>query len=464
LGSALVIVADDRSHACFPIVLASAISPAYTVRTASWREPVATFLGKRLGPYEVISVIGAGGMGEVYRARDMKLGRDVAIKVVPEELARDAERMARFQREAKFLASLNQPNIASIYGLEDSNSTPALVMELVEGPTLADRIRSGPIPIDEALPIARQICDALEYAHERGIAHRDMKPANVKVKSEDAVKILDFGLAKAVQGDDTATNAANSPTLSQMGTQAGILLGTAAYMSPEQAKGKTVDRRTDIWAFGCVWYEMLTGKTAFGGETVTETLAAILKTEPNWSQLPAATPIRVRVLSQRCLQKDPKQRLRDIGDARIALDEALAGTPEPSSIAIAPIPAPSWRPALPWVVTIALGCRIIFCFRLFPGGAARSGRAGALPSPAAREVDFASHRRICTVPRWPPVGLRCRRLGRRGTPVGPRPGLAGSATSPWFRIDRSNPVFLVARQSVYRVRCRRKAQQDRYFW
>ena len=325
------------------------------MRIPSWLEPVAILPGNCVGPYEIISVIGAGGMGEVYRARDSKLGRDVAIKVLPEEFARDAERMARFQREAKFLASLNQPNIASIYGLEDSNGTPALVMELVEGATLADRIRLGPIPIDEALPIARQICEALEYAHERGIAHRDIKPANVKVKSDDAVKILDFGLAKAVKGDDTPTEAANSPTLSQMATQAGILLGTAAYMSPEQAKGKTVDRRTDIWAFGCVLYEMLTGKTAFGGETVTETLAAILKTEPNWSQLPAATPIRVHLLLQRCLQKDPKQRLRDIGEARIALDEVLAGTPEPSPIARQPIPTRSWRQALPWVVAIALG-------------------------------------------------------------------------------------------------------------
>ncbi len=335
-------------------MLASAVSPGYTVAIPTRLEPVAILLGKRLGPCEIISVLGAGGMGEVYRARDMKLGRDVAIKVVPEGFARDAERMARFRREAKFLASLNQPNIASIYALEDSNSSPALVMELVEGPTLADRIRSGPIPIDEALPIARQICDALEYAHERGIVHRDLKPANVKVKSDDTVKILDFGLAKAVEGDDTTTDAANSPTLSQMATHAGMLLGTAAYMSPEQAKGKTVDRRTDIWAFGCVLYEMLTGKTAFGGETVTEGLAAILTNEPDWSQLPAQTPVRVHVLLQRCLQKDPKQRLRDIGDARITLDEVLAGTPEPSSIVTTPISAPSWRPALLGAVTIAL--------------------------------------------------------------------------------------------------------------
>jgi serine/threonine protein kinase/Tol biopolymer transport system component len=304
---------------------------------------VALTSGNRVGPYEILSAIGAGGMGEVYRARDAKLGRDVAIKVLPEEFARDAERMARFQREAKFLASLNHSNIASIYGLEDSDSTRALVMELVEGSTLADRIRSGPIPMDEALPIARQICDALEYAHERGIVHRDLKPSNIKVTSDDTVKILDFGLAKAIKGDGSSTDIANSPTLSQMATQSGILLGTAAYMSPEQAKGKLVDRRTDIWAFGCVLYEMLTGKMAFRGEAVTDVLAAIIRAEPDWSLLPAATPVRVRVLLQRCLQKDPKQRLRDIGDARISLDEVLAGAPETALSVATGGPAKQWR-------------------------------------------------------------------------------------------------------------------------
>jgi serine/threonine protein kinase len=248
--------------------------------------------GRHLGPYEVTGAIGAGGMGEVYRARDAKLGRDVALKVLPEAFARDAERMARFQREAKVLASLDHPNIASIYGLEDSSSTHALVMQLVEGPTLADRIKSGPIPIDEALRIAKQICEALEYAHERGIVHRDLKPANVKVTRDDAVKVLDFGLAKALEGDAASIDISTSPTISRLATQAGVLLGTAAYMSPEQAKGKVVDRRADIWAFGCVLYEMLTGQMAFRGEAVTDTLAAVIKEEPDWSQLPAATPIR----------------------------------------------------------------------------------------------------------------------------------------------------------------------------
>src|SRR5215469_1110528 len=282
--------------------------------------------GTHVGSYEILSAIGAGGMGEVYRARDPKLGRDVAIKVLPETFARDADRMARFQREAKVLASLDHPNIATIHGLEETGSTRALVMQLVEGPTLAERIEAGPIPVDEAVRIARQIADALEYAHERGIVHRDLKPANVKVTNDDTLKVLDFGLAKALEGDPSSIDISTSPTISRMATMQGVLLGTAAYMAPEQAKGKTVDRRADIWAFGCVLYEMLTGKQAFTGETVTDTLASIIKEEPDWKLLPSATPMRVRVLLQRCLQKDPKQRLQAIGDARISLDEVISGT------------------------------------------------------------------------------------------------------------------------------------------
>jgi eukaryotic-like serine/threonine-protein kinase len=306
--------------------------------------------GTHVGPYEILSAVGAGGMGEVYRARDPKLGRDVAIKVLPEAFARDAERMARFQREAKVLASLSHPNIATIYGLEDSGSTRALVMELVEGPTLADRIKAGPIPVDESVRIAKQIADALEYAHERGIIHRDLKPANVKVSVDDTVKVLDFGLAKALESDIASIDISTSPTISRMATQAGVLLGTAAYMSPEQAKAKTVDRRADIWAFGCVLYEMLTGKVAFPGESVTDTLAGVIRAEPDWSLLPTSTPMRVRVLLQRCLQKDPKQRLRDIGDARISLDEVLSGAPEPTSTSPAPVSTSWWQPGLPWLL------------------------------------------------------------------------------------------------------------------
>jgi eukaryotic-like serine/threonine-protein kinase len=285
--------------------------------------------GSRLGSYEIVAPLGAGGMGEVYRARDSKLARQVALKVLPDAFARDPDRMARFERESRVLASLNHSHIATIYGVEDSGSSRALVMELVEGPTLADRILKGPIPIAEALPIARQICEALEYAHEHGVVHRDLKPANIKVTPDDSAKVLDFGLAKALEGDPSSADIATSPTMSRMATMAGILLGTAAYMSPEQAKAKPLDRRTDIWSFGCVLYEILSGKMAFRGETVTDTLAAVIKEEPDWSQLPSNTPVRVRVLLQRCLQKDPKQRLQAIGDARIALEEVLSGAPDP---------------------------------------------------------------------------------------------------------------------------------------
>ena len=306
--------------------------------------------GTRLGPYEILSAIGAGGMGEVFRAHDSKLDRDVAIKVLPEAFAQDDKRMTRFQREAKVLASLNHTNIASIYGLEDSSNVRALVMELVEGPTLADLIKQGPMAIDEAVPIAKQICDALEYAHERGIVHRDLKPANVKVTPEDAVKVLDFGLAKALETDAGSADISTSPTISRMATLAGVLLGTAAYMSPEQARAKPVDRRADIWAFGCVLYEMLTGKMAFRGESVTDTLAAVIKAEPDWSQLPAATPMRVRVLLRRCLQKDPKQRLRDIGDARISLEEVLSGASE--GVSSLGAGGPTLRRVLPWAAAL----------------------------------------------------------------------------------------------------------------
>jgi eukaryotic-like serine/threonine-protein kinase len=314
--------------------------------------------GSHVGPYKILSAIGAGGMGEVYRARDAKLGRDIALKVLPEACAQDAERMACFQREAQVLASLNHPNIASLYGLEDSDSVRALVMELVEGPTLADRIRSGPIPVDEAVRIARQIADALEYAHERGIVHRDLKPANVKVTREDTVKVLDFGLAKALQGDAASCDTSTSPTISRMATQAGVLLGTAPYMSPEQAKGKPVDRRADIWAFGCVLYEMMTGKMAFRGESVTDTLAAVIMKDPDWSQLPTATPVRVRVLLRRCLEKEPRQRLRDIGDARISLDEVMAGAPEEAPLRSPASPSPN-KPWHVWILSGVAGAFIV---------------------------------------------------------------------------------------------------------
>jgi Tol biopolymer transport system component len=318
-------------------------------------------VGTRLGPYEVIAPLGAGGMGEVYRARDTKLGRDVALKVLPSSFAGDSERLARFRREAQVLASLNHPNIAHIYGFEDSGETHALVLELVEGPTLADRIAEGPIPLDDALQIARQIAEALETAHEQGIVHRDLKPANVKVRDDGSVKVLDFGLAKALTPDAAASSdPTNSPTLTARATQLGMILGTAAYMAPEQAKGKPVDRRADIWAFGVVLHEMLTGRRLFEAEDVSETLAAVLTREVTVTSLPGAIPHKLRALIRDCLVRDPKQRLRDIGDARIVLDRIAAGAADDS-----PSVAPSGRtqpptrgfvwPAVAIVALIAAG-------------------------------------------------------------------------------------------------------------
>jgi len=263
-----------------------------------------SLVGESLAHYEITAEIGKGGMGEVYQAKDRKLGRDVAIKILPEEFARDADRIARFQREAKLLASLNHPNIAAIHGLEESDGTHFLVMELIEGRTLDDRAKSGPIPVEEALRLALQIAEALEAAHEKGVIHRDLKPANIKATPDGKIKVLDFGLAKAYAGDPEEVNLSHSPTLSDIATQQGLILGTAAYMSPEQARGKPVDKRTDIWAFGCVLYEMLTGKAAFQGEDVTEILAAVVKSEVSLDKLPANIHSRVREVIIRCLQKD----------------------------------------------------------------------------------------------------------------------------------------------------------------
>jgi eukaryotic-like serine/threonine-protein kinase len=281
--------------------------------------------GTRLGPYEITVQIGAGGMGEVYRARDTTLDRDVAIKILPDHLAADPERIARFKREAKTLAALNHPHIAAIYGFEEANGLHALVMELVEGPTLADRIAQGPIPIDEALPIAKQIAEALEGAHEQGIIHRDLKPANVKVRTNGTVKVLDFGLAKAMEpAHSAAASLSMRATITTPAmTQAGIILGTAAYMSPEQARGKAVDKRTDIWAFGDVLYEMLTGRVAFREDTLSDTIAAILGREPEWSAL--KTPASLRRVVQRCLEKDPRRRFHDIADVRIEIEDVMSG-------------------------------------------------------------------------------------------------------------------------------------------
>jgi serine/threonine-protein kinase len=296
-------------------------------------------------------------MGEVYQAKDRKLGRDVAIKVLPKEFARDKDRIARFQREAKLLASLNHPNIAAIYGLEESDGTHFLVLELIEGETLAGQIKKGPIPVEKALKLALQIAEALEAAHEKGVIHRDLKPANIKVTPDGKVKVLDFGLAKAYAGDPEEVDLSHSPTLSVAATQQGVILGTAAYMSPEQAKGKPVDRGTDIWAFGCVLYEMLTGRQIWIGDTVTDIIAAADAKDPDFSILPANIHPGIPILLRQCLQKEPRERFRDVGDVRIQIKQVLA---DPNGLLVqadtTEKPKKRARLGLPWVAAIAVAC------------------------------------------------------------------------------------------------------------
>jgi serine/threonine protein kinase len=308
--------------------------------------------GARLGPYEITAHLGAGGMGEVWSATDSTLGRQVAIKVLPEAFASDAERLARFEREARTLAALNHPNIAAIYGFEQTAGIRALVMELVEGPTLADRIAQGAISVTDSLEIAIQIAGALEAAHDQGIVHRDLKPANVKITPTGTVKVLDFGLAKAMAPTGAmSTSVSISPTITSPAmTQAGMILGTAAYMAPEQARGKTVDRRADIWAFGAVVFEMLTGRRPFGGDDISITLAFVMTKEPEWAALPSETPSALRRLLRWCLAKDPKRRLQAIGDARVQIEELLSGAPEDVSTTAMSNPAPLWRRTPPWAV------------------------------------------------------------------------------------------------------------------
>jgi serine/threonine protein kinase len=299
--------------------------------------------GTKLGRYEVIAPLGKGGMGEVYRARDRRLERDIALKILPESFIKDPEHIARFEREAQVLASFNHPNIAGIYGVEESNSGFALAMELVEGPTLAEIIAASPLEIEEALRVAHDVAEALEAAHERGIIHRDLKPANIRLTSDGKVKVLDFGLAKALATETLLHPLADSPTLPIGSTREGIILGTAAYMSPEQARGKPLDKRSDIWSFGCVLYEALTARKAFPGETTTDILAAVIDREPDWTCLPQNTPTNIYALLRRCLQKDSKQRLHDIADARIEIEEALRPPIKPTSPALrVPIAGQIW--------------------------------------------------------------------------------------------------------------------------
>jgi len=309
--------------------------------------------GRVMGSYRLVSRIGTGGMGEVYLARDARLNRDVALKVLPSALATDAEKIRRFEREAQLLASLNHPHIASIYGFEESGGIHALVLELVDGPTLADRIAQGPLPLDDALPVARQVAEAIEAAHEHGIVHRDLKPANIKLRPDGTVKVLDFGIATAMErGASAAVPSSPSPATPGV-TGAGAILGTPSYMSPEQARGKVVGKRSDIWAFGCVLYEMLTGRRPFEGDCAADVLANIVEREPDFDVLPPSTPAPVRRLLRRCLEKDSQKRLPDIGVARIEIDEALAGPDAVDSTAIAPAPSRA-RAALTWIVVAAL--------------------------------------------------------------------------------------------------------------
>ena len=340
-------------------------------------------LGTRLGVYEITAQIGEGGMGQVFRGRDTKLDRDVAIKILPEPFAHDAERLARFMREAKTLASLNHSNIAGIYGLEEGGGSTALVMELVEGVDLSQCLARGAIPLDDALPIAKQIAEALEAAHEQGIIHRDLKPANIKMRPDGTVKVLDFGLAKALE-PAVASGVSQSPTITTPAmTQAGIILGTAAYMSPEQAKGRTADKRSDVWAFGCVLYEMLTGTAAFGGgdDTVSEVLAAVLKSEPDWSALPASTPAAVETLLRRCLTKDPRERLHDIADARLEIRDVGTRSGEGA-------PASARTNRLAWTLAATFGVAALILGSLL-------ARSVARPS-----VQIAAYRSLIL----PPVG------------------------------------------------------------
>jgi serine/threonine protein kinase len=320
-------------------------------------------IGQTLSTYRVVSMLGHGGMGEVFQATDLKLGRDVALKVLPEEFARDSDRLARFQREAKLLASLNHPNIAAIYGLEESGGINFLVLELVPGETLAEQVKRGPIPVEESLKLSLQIAAALEAAHEKGVIHRDLKPANIKVTADGTVKVLDFGLAKAFAGGETEVNLSNSPTLSMAAaTQQGVILGTAAYMSPEQARGKAVDKRTDIWAFGCVLYEMLTGQSAFRGEDLSEILASVIKGDVRLDLLPADIPPRVREILTRCLQKDLQKRYRDIGDVYFELNQALA-EPAGTSAAV-PKKQNPWRERALWITALIV-VAVLLSFSLY---------------------------------------------------------------------------------------------------
>ena len=413
--------------------------------------------GTRFGVYEVVSLLGVGGMGEVYRATDSRLHRDVALKVLPDVFASDPDRLARFQREAQVLASLNHPHIGAIHGLEQSGSIQALVLELVDGPTLAERIAHGPIPTDEALPIARQIAEALEAAHERGIVHRDLKPANIKLRADGTAKVLDFGLAKALEAPNPAASSAgslNTPTITSpaMMTAAGIILGTAAYMSPEQVKGSPADRRSDVWAFGCVLYEMLSGFRAFAGDDVADTLAGVLRGEPRWEGLPSDVPDPVRRLLRRCLEKDRRRRLPDIAVVRQEIDEALLAPvayPDPSTRRVVVAQRPLWQRAWPVVLSgLVAGALAAWAGWTFKPDAPRAvlrsrlelseiqqvtpARRALAISPDGMQMVFAANRR-----------LYLRRMSELdATPIPGSDVFQGTPTNPIFSPDSQSIAFV----------------------
>jgi eukaryotic-like serine/threonine-protein kinase len=391
-----LIAAQDRAGD-FLIAPAWEVAASSLVAATMKEDRSMSVVGRHIATYEILAPLGVGGMGEVYRARDTKLNRDVALKILPELFTLDPDRVARFRREAQVLASLNHPNIAAIHGFEEAGDMKALVLELVEDPTLADRIARSRLPLDEALPIARQIADALEAAHERGIIHRDLKPANIKVRADGMVKVLDFGLAKVLAPGSIGTDPSQSPTItSPAATRAGLIIGTAAYMAPEQARGKPADKRSDMWAFGCVLYEMLTGRRAFSGEDVSETLAAVIKDEPDWVALTDKTPEAIRRLLRRCLAKDTKGRLSDASVARLEIDETL-GEPQ-LDIPIAQTTSRRrerlvWASALAVVAVLAVAA-MIFALR---------------PAPPADEIRV----EISTPPTTEPVSLAISPDGRK---------------------------------------------------
>ena len=372
---------------------------------------MALAVGSRLAHYDVTALIGEGGMGQVYRATDTTLNRQVALKILPEAFAADPDRLARFQREAQVLARLNHPNIAAIYGLEEADDTRALVLELVEGPTLADRIAQGPIPVDEALPIAKQIAEALEAAHEAGVIHRDLKPANIKVRDDGTVKVLDFGLAKAFQPDASNVSASMSPTISltAAATQMGMVIGTAAYMAPEQAKGKLVDKRADVWAFGAVLFEMLTGQKPFVGDDVSDTLAAVLRADVDLDALPDDTPATLDRVISACLQRDPKQRVHDVADVRLAMEGVFeTATPMPTQGASVQLRV--------WQRPVPAGVSVLVLVTITAIGVWTATRPE--PSPVARMM--------LTVPPGEPLGLNFPNTDVAISPDGTRVVYAGT--------------------------------------